>query len=233
MPTIYDIDFNQQASDLMPPDKRDPTYLSPMRALLKAIQWCRDLVLGNYRSGATAPAFGAGPYAKYDQVLYKKKVYYSLIDANTDTPDVITSWLPIQQNFIGVDERAQYDGLKLKFEYALNKWFATQFRQPTSFVAAPDYYLPKSDIYLITNLLPISVFRVGISEIESSSVGLLDSSEAVYDNYNFTGVYGLTIMVPVAVWTALSTVTADRDNIIRNFADKYVTAGVLYDIQTY
>lgn len=232
--SIYDIDFALQTPDLMPPDKRVEPNRTLFKSFLMAAQWCRDLVLGNYRTGNTAPAFGAGPYAMFDQVLYQKKVYYSLKDSNADLPTNTSSWKLIQDNFIGFEQRLQFNGHKLIFEYALNKWFSTQFRQPVTNEPAPDYYLPKSDIYLITNTLEISCFRSGESEVESTVILVDDSSEAVYDtNLNFATYFSLTIMVPVAVWTALSAVVVDRDKIIRNFADKYITAGLFYDIQTY
>ena len=228
---IFNVNTDQQAVDLLPPDKRDTQPLSIVRALLKPLQYCRDLVFDSYKTGATAPVWVAGTYHQFDQVQYQKGVWQALVTttAAPSTPD----WMLIQPNFIGIDERAQYNGTKLLFEWALNRWFKTMFRQPTTFNAAPDYYLPKSDIFLTTNTLLINVFRVGLLEDESSSVGLLDSSEYVYDNFAFTNTTSLSINVPVAVWTALSTVSADRDNIIRNFADKYVTAGIIYDIITY
>jgi hypothetical protein len=223
MSSLYDIDFNQQAIDLLPPDKRNPKNISLFQALMNGIQWCRDLILGSYKTGAIAPNYSPGTYNIYDQVVYKQKVFESLKSGNTDTPDVITSWRLIQNNFIGVDERVLFNGGLLILTYALNKWFMTTFRQPPAL----------SDIYIITNVIPVPVFRVGIEEIQCSDVYSNTSSEFVYNNYNFADINSFTIYVPIAVYNALSSIPANRDAVIRNFADKYVIAGLFYNIQTY
>jgi len=115
-------------------------------------------------------------------------------------------------------------GEKLNLEFALNTWFDTVFRQPPAV----------SDIYLVTNAIAVSpVFRVGASELESTSVYSNISTELVINDYTFTDEYNLSIMVPVAVYNALGSTNDIRDSIIRNFADKYVNAGITYDIITY
>jgi len=223
MATIFDIDFQQQAVDLMPPDKREPSTIAFVRALLRSVQWARDLVLGSYKTGAIAPKYAPGAYNKYDQVIYKQRVYECLTQGTTNNPDNTTDWRLIQQNFIGVDERILFNGNALVLTYALNKWFFTIFRQPPAL----------SDIYITTNVVSTPVFRVGITEDESSSVGLNSSSESVYNNYDFVNVNEFTIYVPILVYNALDSIPANRDAIIRNFVDRYVAFSLKYNIQTY
>lgn len=139
MPDIYDIDFVQQARELLPPDKRDAPTKKFFSALLYPLQWCRNLILGSYKTGATALAWSPGAYNKYDQVIYLKSVWYSLTSANTDTPGTTTTWLKIQENFLGADERVKYNGVAIVLEYALNRGFGGTFRQPGTGI---------SDIYI-------------------------------------------------------------------------------------
>lgn len=207
----------------MPPDKRTASIIQAVRAFLKSCQWARDLVLGSYKTGAIADKYAPGTYGKYDQVIYKQRVYESLNANNTSNPDDLTQWRLIQQNFIGVDERILYNGNILVLTWALNKWFSTTYRQPPAL----------SDIYILTNEVSIPVFRVGIIEDESSSVGLDSSSEFVWDDYDFINVNEFTIFVPLAVYNALDANPANRDAIIRNFADRYVAFSLRYNIQTY
>lgn len=225
MSTIYDLDTDQQVIELLPPDKRYSVTVGFLQSCLKSsIQFLRDVVIGSYRLGSTAPAYASGTYAKGDKVIYNKAEYISNIDNNTDLPTVVLSWDLLNPNFIGVNERQLYNGQKIVLEYALNKWFGTTFRQPGS---------GTSDIYLTTNAKQIAVFRCG--GVESiSSVSYADhSSEFVINAYDFAAFNNLTINVPLAVYNALDSVAANRDGIIRSFADKYIYAGITYNIATY
>lgn len=223
MATIFDIDFNQQAVDLMPPNKRSISIIAFVRALLKSIQWSRDLVLDSYKNGATADPYAPGTYNKYDQVVYKQRVFESLTSENDTNPDDITNWRLIQNNFIGIDERILYNGTNLVLTYALNKWFGTVFRQPPAV----------SDIYISTNEILAPIFRVGLTPDVSSTVGLETSSETVGIDFDFTNINEFTIFVPVLVYNALDPAPANRDAVIRNFADRYVAFSLKYNIQTY
>lgn len=224
MSDIFDISFNQQAGELLPPDKRDPSILSPVKALLSPLQWIRDLIFGSYRNGSTAPTWSAGFYNQFDQVIYQKVVYESLVANNTATPDVTQDtiyWRKIQNNFVGLNERILYNCQKITFEYALNKWFGTVFRQPPN----------TSDIYLTTSPPQIKGFIVGGT---APSVVYRDRSYEFISNAYFPPItITLTINIPVAVYTALAATAAERENIVRSFANKYNAYGIFYQIVTY
>jgi hypothetical protein len=224
MPNLYDITFNNRAIDIASPDKRGPNHIALLQALLSVLQWCRDLIFGSYKVGATAPAWVSAPYSQYSMVTYKNAVYYSLISSNTSTPGTDGNWLLIQNNFIGVDERILYNGTKLILEYALNRWFKTVFRQPGG---------SNSDIYLTTNSTPVGIFVAGLTSRNSSSVYTHTSSEFVINGFSFAASYGLTVNIPIAVYNALAATNTDRDKVVRNFVNKYVTTGVSYNIITY
>lgn len=224
MPELYDINFDQQAGELLPPDKRNPTILAPVRALLSGLQWTRDLIFGSYRTGATAPAWSAGTYNKFEQVIYKKAVYESLVADNAAEPNInqdTAYWRKVQSNFVGVEQRILYNCQRLTFEYALNKWFGTVFRQPPN----------TSDIYLTTTPPAIKGFVVGGPQ---PSIFYRDRSYEFITNEFFPLVsITLTINIPSAVYIALGSTTTERDNIVRSFADKYNAFGIFYDINPY
>lgn len=222
--SIYDVNYNQTGPQMLPPDKRFTRMVAWIKALLVPAQWVRDLWMGSYRTGSTAlPWVGSTTYNKYDRVLYKQKVYESLIGSNTDNPTVQTSWMVVQQNFIGVFERVLYNGNKLIFEYAINKFFGTVFRQPPN----------TSDIYVSVNTKSFSVFVVGGTEGNSSVVFNNISSEYVINAYDFNSFVNMTIMVPVAVFNALDPTPANCEKIIRNYANQYIIAGIIYNVVTY
>jgi hypothetical protein len=225
MSTIYDLNTDQQVIELLPPDKRYQSTVRWMQNILKSsVQFLRDIVLDYFRNGSTAPIYAAGTYTYGSYVQFKKGVYISLIPNNTDLPTVTTSWYKIQDNFIGLNERILYSGKKVVFEYALNKWFDTTFRQPGTGL---------SDIYLTTNPQPLSPFLSGKINSNSSFVYKNRSSEFVINAYDFGTIPNLTINIPVAFYTSLADSDGNRNGIVRAFADKYVTAGITYNIATY
>jgi hypothetical protein len=223
MATIYDIDFSKFAPQMLPPDKRYTRSVAWVKLLLSPLQYLRDLYFGSYRTGSTAIVYALGTYAKYARVRYNKIVYESLKAGNTDLPTVTASWKIVQQNFIGLSERVLYTGQKLTLEYGMNKWFGTTFRQPNN----------QSDIYITNNTLAIPVFRVARIESSSSVVFNDYSSELVINDYSFAVQFNFTINCPVAVYNALDAVAANREKIFRSFVDKYVPAGITYNIVTY
>lgn len=223
--SIYDINYTGVGNQLLPPDKRGGYMRSFVKALFKPLQYLRDLILGDYRTGSTAnPFLISTTYAQGERVLFKASVYESLVDGNIGhEPPNDAYWVRVQENFIGIFERVQYNGNVLMLTYALNKYFLTTFRQPPNV----------SDIFLEAVPKPNDVFIVGFTEDESSVVYANSSTEVVIDGYTFSAYYNMIIWVPQAVYDALDTVPANREKIVRNFADRYVVAGVTYQVQTY
>lgn len=213
--SIYDINFNQQANDLLPPDKRMPKNTKLLQAVFSALQWCRDLVLGSYANGSTAPKWSPGSYNQYQQVIFQKTVYESLINNNTDQPTT-SNWRIIQSNFLGAIQRVKFNSSHCILEYALNNRFGGTFRIPPS--------VSLSDIY-ISNALPIPIgLRVGNSI--GSSVGNSMSSDPVYNSQTFR-INGFIIHVPnsIMAMTSVSEIT--------DFVNPINTAGITFTIVTY
>lgn len=227
---IYDIDYTIQTGNLLPPNKRKPKYLAWLIVLTYPIQWLRNIFFSEYTEGSTAPfwvihnnyAIGDRVRNASDHGVYEciVAIVNDLIQPSSDP----ARWIKIADNYVGVREREKYTGQKLSLEFALNKWFRTTFNQPPG----------TPDIYITNNVLKVFPFIVGGLESNSSSVvsDELFADSFIVDDYNF-GVPAFTIFIPVAVWTALSSNAAARDPIVRSFANKYVIAGMTYDIQTY
>ena len=210
----YDFNIQPASVELLPPDKREDNNKSLLWSLLTPLQWIRDLIFGQYYSGATAPAYLGGTYNYLDQVVYNRKVYMSLVDGNTTEPPS-DSWMMVLDNFIGVKERILYNASKLVLEYALNKEYGTAFRQPTAV----------SDIY-ITNISSVQDgFFVGQTEPYCSSVGQTTSSDAIGYEWTFVYLTHFAIHIPAFLTSKI--------NDIRDYANQYVAASIKFTIITY
>ncbi len=148
-------------------------------------------------------------------------------------------WVKVQQNFIGAAERANYSCQKIIYEYALNKWFNTTFRQPVS---------GTSDIYIETNTVDDNGFYFYSTNYESYFLPVTvrttisrTMSKYFYPPAAFTPQYDFSIFIPVADYNALNSDfpvsagynTANRDSLVRGFADLLCPAGAFYSIITY
>lgn len=218
--SIYDITLANKATELLPPDKRSSTIVAWVKQLFKPLQQSHYALFVSYKTGSTASVWTAGTYVYRARVIYGQTVYESLTDGNTAVPTDTNYWRVYQDYFIGVDERLTYNHQKLVLEYALNTRFGTTFNQPPTL----------SDIYITTNAPGAGVFIVGANEEESSNVFADTSSEFVINSYSFADFFNFTINVPIAVYTALGSAA---DSVIRNFVDKYNSAGITYNIVTY
>lgn len=222
---LFDIDFSKMGNALLPPDKRMPLQKAWVKAILSPLQWVRDTLFGDYKNGATYPPYSAlSNYMKYERVIFRYSVYESLVDNNAgNDPLDVNNWMLTQENFIGIEERIRYNGHVIELTNALNRYFGTTFRQPPNL----------SDIYLEANAKPLAVFIVGGTEGNSSVIYRNRSSEFIINSYTFAGFVNLSINVPVAVYNALDTDPNNREQIIRNFADRYIAAGITYQVNTY
>ena len=232
----FDATFGTIISKIIPPILRQPKMLAWFRSLVIPIQQLHDFIFGSYQNGFVGSKWSAGTYTIGANVQYKDgAVYQCIVPTTINEPSQSTDWMLIQSNFIGAQERAQYNGQKLVLEYALNKWFDTTFKQPTSYSGGT--YLPKSDIYIVNNANEIGSMWMA----KDDTVGIPNAYMANDDLYNefFMGnSYGVTefhftIMIPTAVWTALGADAPTRNGQIMDFANNYVIAGVTYNIVTY
>ena len=220
----YNLDFIQKIKEYFVPDKRLPKLLGTVNSFGLDISNIYDGFFSTYKNYSLVSLWVAGTYSRKDKVRYGKSIYQSVIDLNNSEPSSDGNWVLISENFFGNDYRLAIRGEKLILEKALNLWFETSFKQPPLV----------SDIFITTNTsLDLPVFQVGISETESSNVSTLESSQFVINNYSFGSFFNMSINVPLLVYNSLSLDISARDKIIRAFVDKYIPAGITYNIITY
>lgn len=221
--SLYDVNINQISIELLPPDKRYTKNIAFIQSLLTGVQWIRDLVFGSYYEGAQEVGitdYAPGTYNYLDRVIYEKKVYLSLDNANTAAPTDATLWLLIQDNFIGVKERILYCGSKLVMEYALNKQFGTVFRQPNNV----------SDIYIGNIASIVDGFLIGQTEPFCSTVGETISSDSIGGQFPFVYINNFQINIPIL---ALDISIDANYKAVGNFVDKYIPASLRYTVVNY
>lgn len=216
---IYIISFNLFWEQLTPPILRQVLQLAWGKVLLKPLQYLHDLIFTDYASGGTAVEWDVlDPYVVGDRVYYIDRAVYECI-ANTtgDLPTDIDFWIKVLDNYIGIRERIMYNSQKIVFEYGINRWFMC------------------AGIYVDNAAVGYAGFVMGGSGEYSSTMynSSVYSDAFLFNNYTALSVNHFTINVPVAVYTALAGNNTDRDNIIKSFADKYVMAGITYNIVSY
>lgn len=187
---------------------------------------------GNAPTNATY--FTAKTFSVGNKIIYIDKAVYECVSSDLSLESGVVSisgyyFIRNQQSFIGLTERTKTNSQIQLFEYLLNKWFYTSYNYPSS----------TNDIYITNQANDNSSFVFGVDEAESSAVALTDSLQEKYiaDTFYSTTI-NFTINVPLAVYDALkpsdaSGTTTAKDNIIRNFADDYVCAGLKYSITPY
>ncbi len=151
-------------------------------------------------------------------------------------------WVKVTDNFIGANERASYSPQKLMFEYALNRWFDTTFRQPS---------VGTSDIFIGINSNTNTQFFFGqtatnffFGPATNFTKGPIPLSTFFTPGNSFLLQYDYSIHLPIAVYNALinplieGTVAAGhnsplRDGVVSAFANILNPAGSFYNIITY
>lgn len=216
---MYSTDFDNFATQMLPPNYRLDKHEAWMRTQLAPMKWANDNFFEFYVLGDTMNEYKPlTTYAYQDRVKYNGAIYESQQDSNTGEDINDTDWWVLYNpNWVGVYERIAYNATKLVFEFALNKWFGGTFRQPPS----------TSDIYITNNAQNTQSFVVGLTEEDSSQVGI-DISTGFVGN---TTVYGTTTDFTINIPTALY--PAGGDDEITQFADLIKTAGLTYDIVQY
>lgn len=220
--SLFNINISKLISDLLPPKKREINIIAICKGLFSK-QDDDNLNFLELIEGTSASQYATGTYNQFDRVIYQREVYESLKNSNTDLPTVATSWVKVVDNFLGTNETQKYTTSTIHVEYALNRYFENMANTP--------YNLTTGAIYLQTIQLAMPTFLVGFTDTISSTVGYSYSENFITFDENILVSYTvLQINVPTATATALGT---NYEQIIRNFADKYITEGITYKIELY
>ena len=220
--SLFNINISKLISDLLPPEKRAVNIIAFCKGLFSK-QDNDNLNLLETIERTSAPYYSVGTYNQFQRVIYQREVYESLKNGNTDLPTVATSWIKVVDNFLGTNETQKYTTSTIHIEYALNRNFLNMIAVP--------YNLSSGPIYFSNAQLPALSFLVGYTEPNSSAVGYSNSDYYItYDESIIPNYTVLVINVPTGLATILG---ANYDQIIRNFADKYISTAIVYTINLY
>lgn len=223
--SIYGFDTDYISEKLTPPQLRTTKRLAWLRVLTSDLQAKFNDIFGvqSYYNGFSLANWSSvTAYTAGNRVKYGVSIYECLV-ANTGlTPEVnTTEWLLIELDFVGANERVKYNSQKMVLEYVLNRYLnTTATTMPT--------------IYILTNTVDVNGFYMGIDgQSELGELGVnTNQDDFLGTSYTLNG-YDFTIYVPLALYTSLGTTAANRENRVRNVADKYVIAGINYNVTTY
>jgi hypothetical protein len=231
---VPSVDIDKQSVNMLPADQRLPLWQMFVQTLNSAAKRLLD-VFTKYRAGDTSHVYDSGTtYDAGDTAQYNFQIWESLQGSNTgNTPDVSPAWWILRNsNFIGAVERTKYNGRYLTLTYALNKQFGTTFK-------APPYPSPYggsgtfSDIYITNAGNTQTEFMMSGPALSYSYVDYSTGFMFTPPVYGSATTFKFIIHIPSAVYTALGATDAVRESVVRGFADKYVPAGIFYNITTY
>jgi hypothetical protein len=232
--SIYSYDNKIVAEQIAPPTLRQSKFLAWLYVITKPVQSLWDFAFNGYKDGSTFDYdlddtflfFPIGfVFTKGDVIKYSKGIYVCIETFSfTGTID-LTKFNKLQDNFLGVEERIKYNSQKILFEYAMNTWFSV-----------PNSYIP-NPIFITNNFIQSeTIFLMGGSS-ETSSVMPNNSVYSVDYMGNVPAyiatTFDFTINVPLDLFNTLGTNAANKENTIRQFADKYNLAGTTYNVITY
>lgn len=219
---IYIIQFSIFWEKMLPPIFRKAIQIAWGAVVLKPLQSLRDLVFENFANGSYYSAWDYGtPYVVGDRVYYTDLAVYECVEASLhNLPTSTLYWKKILDSKIGVRERIKYNSQKILFEYHLNK----SFDIPN---ADPQIYIDNNNVYNNVFLLgETGEYSSTLAEYSTNQYTYLGLSQS-YDFYNFT------IFVPLAFFNTLGVSDNVREMVIRNYADRFVLAGMNYNVLTY
>ncbi len=169
-------------------------------SITSELQYVRDIILGDFKTGGNYPVYSnATAYNAGDRVRLENKAIYerryiddvgAVIGTTTGIDPTgaalsAQTWIKLNDNYIGIDERKKYNGQLIVLTQAINNWFGV--------TSAPYFWI---------------------------------------DNNNAAGI-GFALWCPNAVFLTLGPTTIDRENVVREFINRYAIAGIVYDVLTY
>lgn len=234
MPSIYDFDTDYTSEQLTPPLLRLPKRLAWLKTLLASLKKKNGYVFGStmsFKAGFSVSTWSVlTAYVVGDRVRFGISVYEALLASTGVVPgsDSVT-WLLIEKDFVGSDERLKYNSGKMLFEYVLNRYLN---------YSATSVPL----IYITTNTIDTNGFYMGVDGDGQFGEMGVDTNQNDFLGTSYTlNQYAFTIYVPIALANTFTTetpnvapaISTNRENIVRGVADKYRLAGILYNVVTY
>lgn len=223
--SIFPYDINYVQEKLTPPLLRTPIRLDWLKVLERPIQLKYDDIFGlsSFTRGFNKAKWSVvTAYVVGDRVRYGIAIWECLVANTGISPDSdLAKWLLIEPDFVGADERVKYNSGKMLFEYVLNRYLNTTATTiPT--------------IYILTNTIDTNGFYMGSDgDGTYGELGTNTNQNDFLGTAYTLGQKAFTIYVPLALFTSLGNSAANREQVVRNVADKYALSGIQYLVTTY
>ena len=220
--SIFSFNTSIITEQLLPPLLRKVKFLAWLKVLVAPIQNKWSLIFEDFKNGNPYTDYLIlNSYIRGDRVRYEDNaIYECILNASSgNTPLNSAYWVKVNDTFIGVDERLSYNSQTIILEHSLNKWFRNE--------SATD------QIYITTHQIINTVFQMGNNGRYSSTMSNLGGTTWMGNDPSYTTQYNFTVYIPTALFLTLGTDTANRENNIRGFVDKYNLAGIKYNVTTY
>ena len=232
MASIYDFDPDYISERFVPPLLRKPKRLALLQVFLCSLKKKQNYIFAatnSFRKGFNVTRWSnVTAYTKGGLTRFGISVYEALVNNTGVIPSSDdTTWLLIEKDFVGADERVKYNGGKMLFEYVLNRYLNT---------TATTVPL----IYIMNNSINTTGFYMGVTGDSKGYMGTnVNQKHYLGTSYSLVE-YSYTIYVPIGIANSLTSetpdvvpnITANRENIVRGIADKYNLAGLLYNVVT-
>lgn len=164
MSLLPQIDWNDHSIELLQQAHRTPRFIAWIQGtVFGSIGFLNNIFYKYYNGDSVSDLWsGAVTYSLNDTVATYYGTYLSLQSGNRNNNpnNSPTWWFQISPSFIGAYERGNYNSQKLIYEYALNRYFRTMFRQPTAYADGTSgiWYTPTSDIWIATKSTSVLSF---------------------------------------------------------------------------
>lgn len=218
---MYAFNTTYLTEKLTPPALRQVRVLAFLRVISAPLtsKW-NDFL--EYINGSNYSVFDiSNAYSVGNRIRYGYAIYECIQASTGYLPTNTDYWLLINKDFVGVDARRKFNGQKLVFEYVLNLYLNTT-----------PYTVPL--IYTTRNAVDGNGFYIGSKGYGDRGQMSKSTNQDDYIGTGYTiGQYAMTIYVPLALYNSLASTASDREQRVRNVADKYVPAGILYNVTTY
>ena len=210
---IPNIDWNNHLTNFIPESHRTPRVIGWFKGIIfGSIAWI-NFYFKKYCLGDSVSDLWSNSvtYNINETVITYFGCYVSLDNSNTgNNPDTTTGfWYKVCPSYVGAFERGSYNSQKLIYEFSLNRYFITTFRQPETLEDGTSgiWYLPLSDIYITTEFFDYSSFAVSSEPIPDSSfssdvdIYMISSDSLSTDDTT----YLFIIWIPISLSVSLGT----------------------------
>jgi hypothetical protein len=235
--SIYSVNYTGLTTLLLPPLLRQPSEIAWVSSLAAESQ-IDNILFTQYLTGSTYPIFsGSAVYTQGNRIValgngQDNEIFENLSGSSGVTYFDTNTWLPINPNFIGAEERSFYNSQKIVLEYALNRQFQIlpQINNPTSWTGANHV----NQIYIATNNVTSEQFVMGYSPIYSSnmtnggSLVIQNGGQWMVSRFFAPPQQEFTVWVPNQVYYTAVTLSS-----VSAYTGSYVIGGIVYSVSGY